>query len=90
MAHLPATTAVAEPISNHGLRFMNSAWNDTISNGETFNLNWDKNLHGIDADLGVFRMSYLDEGIIAYKLTVDLSGEFCGCAVAEGGADDLV
>lgn len=74
MARAPSSTAVAEPITNNGLRFMNSAWNDTITNGGLFNLNWDQNLHNVDIDLGVFRVFYLDEGIIAYKLAVDLTG----------------
>ncbi|KAK0387734.1 hypothetical protein NLU13_3979 [Sarocladium strictum] len=73
MARAPSSTAVAEPITNNGLRFMNSAWNDTITNGGLFNLNWDQNLHNVDIDLGVFRVFYLDEGIIAYKLAVDLT-----------------
>lgn len=75
MARAPSSTAVAEPITNKGLHFMNSAFNDTIANGEKFHLNWDKNLHGVDTNLGVFRLSYLDEGIIAYKLAYDLTGE---------------
>jgi hypothetical protein len=75
MARAPSSTAVAEPITNNGLRFMNSAWNGTIANGALFHVNWDKNLHDVEKDLGVFRMSYLDDGIIAYKLAVDLTGK---------------
>ncbi|KAH8170016.1 hypothetical protein LIA77_10560 [Sarocladium implicatum] len=73
MARVPTSTAVAEPITNNGLRFMNSAWNDTIANGELYNLNWDRSLHGIDSSLGVYQISYLEDGIIAYKLAVDIT-----------------
>jgi hypothetical protein len=77
MARTPSSTAVAEPITNNGLHFMNSAWNDTIANGATFYLNWNQNLPGVDKDLGVFHVSYLEQGIIAYRLAVDLTGKTC-------------
>lgn len=69
---------------------MNAAFNDTIANGEKFHLNWDKNLHSVDKNLGVFRLSYLDEGIIAYKLAYDLTGKITiTSAVQLPGTDEL-
>lgn len=74
MARTPTSTVEVEPIQNNGLRFMNSEWNSSISNGELFHLNWDKGLNGVEADLGLFRVLYLEEGVISYKLALDLTG----------------
>lgn len=75
MSLRPTSTAVAEPIQNNGLSFNNEHWNHTIQNGQLLSLSWNRSIRGIEADLGLFKVSYLGEGVTAYRLKTNLTGE---------------
>ncbi|EGR45454.1 uncharacterized protein TRIREDRAFT_111038 [Trichoderma reesei QM6a] len=62
---------VAEGI---GLRFLNEEWNDSISNGHLFTIQWNQSL---DEDrlpeLGLFRITYPRNGDVVYELVSNLT-----------------
>lgn len=61
--------------THHGLRFMNEDWNESISNGHTFTLRWNESLEGIAAELGVFKVTYPEDGLVNYELVTNLTGK---------------
>ncbi|KAK4074459.1 uncharacterized protein Triagg1_5055 [Trichoderma aggressivum f. europaeum] len=58
-----------------GLRFLNEEWNDSISNGHPFAIQWNESLDGTQApELGLFKITYPKDGVIAYELVSNLTG----------------
>ncbi|KAK2593949.1 hypothetical protein QQS21_008356 [Conoideocrella luteorostrata] len=72
MAHLPAADA-AIGVHDHGLRFLNEEWNDSISNGHPFTLKWNQSLVKADSQLGLFKIRYPEEGVVVYDLVSNLT-----------------
>ncbi|PNP58832.1 hypothetical protein THARTR1_01080 [Trichoderma harzianum] len=58
-----------------GLRFLNEEWNDSISNDHPFTIQWNESLDGTQApELGLFKITYPKDGVIAYELVSNLTG----------------
>lgn len=57
----------------HGLRFLNDEWNNTIINGDEFTLRWNASLDLHNAELGLFRVMYPDQGVVVYQLDSNLT-----------------
>ncbi|KAJ4857006.1 hypothetical protein T069G_07903 [Trichoderma breve] len=58
-----------------GLRFLNEEWNDSISNDHPFTIQWNESLDGAQApELGLFKITYPKDGVIAYELVSNLTG----------------
>ncbi len=57
----------------HGLRFLNDQWNDTISSGSTFMLQWNATVNPRDSELGLFQITYPEEGVVVYQLASNLT-----------------
>jgi hypothetical protein len=75
MAHQPAAAA-AYGDHDHGLRFLNDEWNDSISNGDPFTLRWNQSLAKAGAELGLFKVIYPADGVIVYDLVANLTGVY--------------
>ncbi|KAI5467823.1 hypothetical protein BGZ63DRAFT_419502 [Mariannaea sp. PMI_226] len=65
----------ARPLESdgYGLRFLNEEWNESISNGQPFTLLWNESIDGSRAQLGVFRVTYPDDGLLEYQLVTNLT-----------------
>ncbi|KAK4069299.1 hypothetical protein Trihar35433_5878 [Trichoderma harzianum] len=62
-----------------GLRFLNEEWNDSISNDHPFTIQWNESLDGAQApELGLFKITYPKDGVIAYELVSNLTGAYYG------------
>lgn len=72
MAQFPEGPA-SSGAQNHGLRFMNEDWNESISNGHPFMLKWNESLEGIATELGVFRVAYPQDGMVVYELVSNIT-----------------
>lgn len=60
-----------------GLRFLNEEWNDSISNGHPFTIQWNESLDRTQApELGLFKITYPKDGVIAYELVSNLTGVY--------------
>ena len=60
----------------HGLKFTNEEWNESISNGDPFTLQWNETIEGVDnAQLGIFKVTYPKDGVREYELVSNLTGE---------------
>lgn len=59
-----------------GLRFLNEKWNDSISNGHPFTIRWNETLNStLSPELGLFKITYPKDGVAAYELISNLTGE---------------
>lgn len=59
-----------------GLRFLNDKWNDSISNGHPFTIRWNESLNdALSPELGLFKITYPRNGITAFELISNLTGE---------------
>lgn len=59
-----------------GLRFLNEKWNDSISNGHPFTIRWNKSFDDAPSpELGLFKITYPKNGVAAYELISNLTGE---------------
>lgn len=73
MSHRPdhLTGPVTEGI---GLRFLNEAWNDSISNGHLFAIQWNQVLdEARSPELGLFKITYPRDGDVVYELVSNLT-----------------
>ncbi|KAG6008448.1 hypothetical protein E4U21_004470 [Claviceps maximensis] len=59
---------------DHGLRFLNEQWNDSISNGQPFILKWNQSLAKSSPRLGLFKIRYPKDGIVAFDMVSNLTG----------------
>lgn len=59
---------------DHGLRFVNDEWNDSIANGDKFLLKWNASVVGAAAQLGLFKVIYPKDGVVVYEFTTNLTG----------------
>lgn len=59
---------------DHGLRFVNEEWNDSIANGDKFLLKWNASVVGAAAQLGLFKVTYPKDGVVVYELAANLTG----------------
>lgn len=60
-----------------GLRFLNEEWNDSISNDHPFTIQWNESLDGAP-ELGLFKITYPKDGVIAYELVSNLTSMYYG------------
>ncbi|KAL7800077.1 hypothetical protein V8C37DRAFT_4130 [Trichoderma ceciliae] len=57
-----------------GLRFLNEKWNDSISNGHPFTIQWNESLDEARApELGLFKITYPQNGVAVYELISNLT-----------------
>ncbi|KAL7818298.1 hypothetical protein V8C26DRAFT_53253 [Trichoderma gracile] len=73
MSHRPdqLTGPVVEGI---GLRFLNEEWNDSISNGHPFTIQWNQSLdEARSPELGLFKITYPRDGDVVYELVSNLT-----------------
>ncbi|KAH6605238.1 hypothetical protein Trco_006945 [Trichoderma cornu-damae] len=57
-----------------GLRFLNEEWNDSISNGHPFTIQWNESLDEARApELGLFKITYPRNGVVVYELVSNLT-----------------
>ncbi|KAL7948455.1 hypothetical protein V8C42DRAFT_314505 [Trichoderma barbatum] len=57
-----------------GLRFLNEEWNDSISNGHPFTIQWNESLDEAQApELGLFKITYPRDGVAVYELVSNLT-----------------
>lgn len=78
MSHRPdhLTGPVTEGI---GLRFLNEAWNDSISNGHLLAIRWNQVLdEARSPELGLFKITYPRDGDVVYELVSNLTGLYRG------------
>lgn len=76
MSHRPdhLTGPVTEGI---GLRFLNEEWNDSISNGHLFTIQWNESLDEAGSpELGLFKITYPRDGDVVYELVSNLTGVY--------------
>ncbi|PNY23069.1 Uncharacterized protein TCAP_06978 [Tolypocladium capitatum] len=73
-----ALDAAASGMGGHSLRFLNDDWNDSISNGELFTLRWNQSVVKAGSQLGLFKVTYPQDGVVVYELVTNLTGEFHG------------
>lgn len=59
-----------------GLRFLNGEWNDSISNGQPFTLLWNQSLGRPGGQLGLFKVRYPKDGVVAFDLVSNLTGVY--------------
>lgn len=60
---------------NHGIRFLNEDWNESISNDQTFLLRWNSSINSnLSKDLGLFKVEYPANGAAVYSLYTNLTG----------------
>jgi hypothetical protein len=57
----------------HGLRFLNDQWNNTIVSGESFMLQWNATVNPRDSELGLFKITYPEDGMVVYQLASNLT-----------------
>ena len=62
------------PAEEHGIRFLNMDWNDSITNGQPFTLTWNRSFMGDSMRLGVFEVKYPRNGLVQYELRTNLTG----------------
>ncbi|KAK5991234.1 hypothetical protein PT974_09512 [Cladobotryum mycophilum] len=77
-----------------GLQFLNENWNGSISNGAPFTIRWNQSFRG-DAfwpQLGLFKIGYPQDGLIAYELvsnlTASMNNDNASCVWTPGDLED--
>ncbi|KAJ6446866.1 Lipoic acid synthetase [Purpureocillium lavendulum] len=73
MAARGPADAAAAGVGGHGLRFLNDEWNDSISNGDPFTLRWNQSVAKAGSQLGLFKVTYPEDGVIVYELVTNLT-----------------
>lgn len=63
---------------SRGIRFLNTDWNDSISNGDSFGLKWNVSVAGTAAKLGLFKVTYPENGVVVYEFASNLTGMWLG------------
>lgn len=59
----------------HGQRFTTDKWNDTVINGNEFTLRWNVTVDPRKGFLGLFKITYPNEGVVVYEEVKNITGE---------------
>lgn len=62
---------------DRGIRFLNSDWNSSIFNNHIYTLRWNDSISSTSVkELGIFKVTYLQNGTVAYQLATNLTGTY--------------